>query len=156
MDPDKRAFKKWKDKWDQRIRLLSLKEDGKDWDYILGSFKEAGEKEKVRKSWYGDFNKIVKEIHEIEKAARLYKSDEEFHWANTSHELQLNGIDAAKLQEDQENMWRKIAELIPVREKRGKWTADKVKYAWYHGASIRCKGITLDGLEGLDSLDLFS
>jgi hypothetical protein len=34
----------------------------------------------------------------------------------------------------------RIAELLPDNAKvDGKWTAEKVKYAWYHGVLDRCQ-----------------
>jgi hypothetical protein len=56
---------------------------------------------------------------------------------------ETDSIDESDLQEDFANTWIRIAEMLPKNSKAGKWTAEKVEYAWYHGISARCQ-ISLD------------
>jgi hypothetical protein len=59
-------------------------------------------------------------------------------WVDISRRLNLNGIDAANLQEDQNDMWKRIAGNLKPVPKSTQWTAHKVEYAWYRGVSQGC------------------
>jgi hypothetical protein len=79
-----------------------------------------------------------------------------FRWADICHDLEengieINGIDAVNLQEDQDNLWRRLAKRMPVDKKTGKWTANKVEYAWHHGVSSRSH-FTLDPVQWTEKL----
>jgi len=140
MEPDTIAFINWKRKWDQRIEVLSLSCQGYSWSDILATEK----REIQRKSLYKSKSKAIKEINCIIDAASHDKLDEMSRWADISHREKLNGIDATNLQKDQGDMWRRIAKRIPAKKKTGKWTAEKVKYAWHHGVSGYCPHLKLD------------
>jgi hypothetical protein len=63
IEPDIIAFDKWKSKWNERMELLSLREDRYSYDYILACFNaRKGEKKICKDSLYKDKRKIDKDI----------------------------------------------------------------------------------------------
>lgn len=116
-----------------------MRERGEDWGDILALFSRRGVVKKNRRSWYHDQRKVIEAIQRIASAAAHDTFMQIFRMEEVSSICQLRYIDEATLQQDYDDTWRRIAESMQNNERDGKWTAQKVKYAWYHGVSDRCE-----------------
>lgn len=58
----------------------------------------------------------------------------------------LDGIDYCALCFDHEETWDRMSRMMRGRSKEGRWTAQKMEYAWKHGVSERYAHISLDQL----------
>jgi hypothetical protein len=74
MQPDTRAFRKWKNKWDERVELLLLIENGYSFAVILDLFNARRVKKKKMhlSSLYHDKIKILREVSILSCFCRSY------------------------------------------------------------------------------------
>jgi hypothetical protein len=62
MEPYQRQFENWKNKWDEKVEVLSMRERGEDWGDILALFSRRGVVKKNRRSWYHDQRKVIEAV----------------------------------------------------------------------------------------------
>jgi len=92
------------------------------------------------------------QIETVGKAAAQDAKEKLYRLASASLARGMDGIDEQILQADYMATWNRISNMIPAGEKNGKWTAEKIQYAWYHGISDRYPDVSLDQLPWSEDL----
>jgi len=65
MKSEKKSFKKWKDKWDERIEVLSLVDRQWSWNDIVAEFERRGVRKARKKSWWKEEPKARSQVRII-------------------------------------------------------------------------------------------
>ncbi|PVH73209.1 hypothetical protein DL98DRAFT_595308 [Cadophora sp. DSE1049] len=110
-----RLTDRWKNFWNEKICVLWLRAEGKDWPDIIQWFEEKGIKkdyDSLRKEW----SRVSQEVTAMYRAAKKYEAN----WS---------------LEDEAASPWDQISASMKEFGAEDSWTPDKVRYAWHRGVS---------------------
>ncbi|KAH8650323.1 hypothetical protein BGZ60DRAFT_421740 [Tricladium varicosporioides] len=66
----------WKDRWNEKMLLVYLKREGRDWEYIIKVFRRMDKKPKGQSGWMSMCQRAAHDIGVLSRAARADREGE--------------------------------------------------------------------------------
>lgn len=76
-EPTTRNFKRWKDSWDEKMLLVRLKREGRDWEHIIKVFWRMDKKPKEQSGWTSMWQRAA---HDVGLLCRLKLNERANPW----------------------------------------------------------------------------